>query len=63
MLKEIGFSLVDVKQDHVFPYVVEEYKRYKYVREPWFEAMTPEIFNAMEKQLGWHLLITAKLHG
>lgn len=60
-LSEAGFSVIDLKQDHVFPYVIEEYKKYNYVREPWFDAMTPEMFRAIEKQLGWHLLIKSKL--
>lgn len=60
ILKIAGFLVLDLEQDHVFPYLVEEYKKYIYVREPWFEAMPPEVFSAIEKQLGWHLLITAK---
>lgn len=62
-LQTCGFKVLDIHKDHVFPYVVEEYKKYNYVREPWFEAMTPEVFNAIEKQLGWHMLITSKLSG
>jgi hypothetical protein len=58
---DLGFSIVDAKQDHVFPFIVEKYKYYIYEREPWFESMPPEVFSAIEKQLGWHLLITAKL--
>lgn len=61
VLSEAGFSVIDLMQDHVFPYAVEEYKKYVYVREPWFDAMTPEVFMAIEKQLGWHLLIKSKL--
>jgi 2-polyprenyl-3-methyl-5-hydroxy-6-metoxy-1,4-benzoquinol methylase len=58
-LEKIGFKVANVSQDHVFPYVVEEYKKYNYVREPWFNAMTPAVFDALEKHLGWHLMITA----
>lgn len=61
VLSEAGFSVIDLKQDHVFPYEVEQYKKYMYVREPWFDAMTPEVFMALEKQLGWHLLIKSKI--
>jgi hypothetical protein len=38
---------------------VEEYKHYKYVRESWFQAMPVDVFAALEKQLGWHLLVDA----
>ena len=54
-----GFRVQKISQDHVFPYVIEEYKKYNYVRESWFQNMPSEVFGALEKQLGWHLLITA----
>ena len=37
------------------------YKKGKYIKEPWFETMPNEMFEVLEKKLGWHLLITAKL--
>lgn len=59
ILNKSGFSVETIEQDHVFPYVVEEYKKYVYVREVWFQNMPPEVFQALEKNLGWHLLITS----
>jgi len=56
-----GFSLVTIEQDHIFPYIVEEYKNYNYVRESWFQTMPQEVFKALEKKLGWHLLVTARI--
>jgi len=56
------FNLVSVEQDHIFPYQVEPYKNNIYKIQPWFEAMSKEMFVALEKQLGWHMLITAKLY-
>lgn len=47
-------------QDHIFPYQVEHYVNYEYIRQPWFEAMPEELFRALEKSLGWHMLITAR---
>lgn len=61
ILNASGFEVTIINQDHVFPYVVEEYKKYNYVRESWFQAMPQEVFTALEKQLGWHLLITSTL--
>lgn len=61
LLELSGFSVKNVMQDHVFPYNVEEYKKYNYVREPWFRSMPPEVFKAIEKYLGWHLMVDAKL--
>jgi ubiquinone/menaquinone biosynthesis C-methylase UbiE len=62
ILNASELSVTSIDQDHVFPYVVEEYKAYNYVREAWFQVMPPEVFYALEKQLGWHLLIESKIN-
>jgi len=54
-----GFRVGAIEQDHIFPYVVEDYKKYRYRILPWFERMPPQMFRALEKRLGWHLLVTA----
>ena len=56
-----AFEIVSIQQDHIFPYQVEPYKQGQYVKQPWFENMPEEIFRVLEKRLGWHLMITAKL--
>ena len=56
-----GYDIISIEQDHIFPYQIEPYKEGKYVKQPWFESMPPEMFRTLEKNLGWHLLITAKL--
>lgn len=56
-----GFDILDLRQEHVFPYVVEKYVRYEYEFEPWFKAMPHEMFRALEKALGWHTLIRCRL--
>jgi SAM-dependent methyltransferase len=59
LLKEM--EIVSCTKAHIFPYVIEEYKKYKYVRAfPW-NVMPKSLFNLLEKKLGWHLLITARL--
>jgi SAM-dependent methyltransferase len=55
------FDTVHVEQDFIFPWNIEHYVKYEYVKQPWFEAMPPELFKIMERALGWHLMITAKL--
>ena len=55
-----GFD-VTIEQNHIFPYQIEPYKRGEFVKQPWFDAMPDEIFQVLKKNLGWHLLITAKL--
>jgi SAM-dependent methyltransferase len=54
------FEVVDIRQDHIFPYVVEKYVNYEYEKQPWFEAMPEEMFRALEQEFGWHMLITAR---
>lgn len=61
ILDAAGYVVTDIDQDHVFPYIVEEYKNYNYVREPWFQAMPIDVFAAIEKQLGWHLMVSSEL--
>lgn len=54
------FEPVEMRQDHIFPYVVEKYVAYDYVRQPWFEAMPVAMFRALERHFGWHMLIRAR---
>ena len=54
------FDVIEIRQDHIFPYIVEKYVKYEYERQPWFQAMPDDIFEALEKRFGWHMLITAK---
>jgi hypothetical protein len=54
------FEITDLRQEHICPYVVEQYVRYEYEPQPWFKVMPREMFEALEKRLGWHCLIVAK---
>lgn len=60
LLEKSGFNVVSMIQEHIFPYRIPEYKTHKYELEPWFAAMPTEIFKALERQLGWHLLVEAR---
>ena len=54
------FEVVSANQAHIFPYVVEKYVNYEYELQPWFKAMPPEMFAALERRLGWHMLIVSR---
>jgi SAM-dependent methyltransferase len=56
-----GYEVLSIEQDHIFPYQIEPYKKGEYIKQPWFESMPDKVFRILEKNLGWHLLITAKL--
>ena len=51
---------IHIWQTHIFPYKIEEYRRYQYVKKDYFEVMPEELFDCLEKNLGWHLCITCK---
>jgi len=56
-----GFDILEMRQDHIFPYLIEKYLRYEYELQPWFKSMPVEMFRALERRFGWHRLIRAKL--
>ncbi len=58
-LVEGVFDVTMIKQDHIFPYVVEKYVKYEYEIQPWFRAMPEAMFKALEARFGWHLLFAA----
>ena len=60
ILKESGFKVTSIYQSHIFPYQIEAYKNYQYLKQPWFESMPAEEFEVLEKNFGWHLLIDAE---
>ena len=56
-----GFHILEMRQDHIFPYKIRDYLRHRYVLQPWFRAMPLSVFRALERNLGWHWLIRARL--
>lgn len=55
-----GFDVLEITQQHIFPYKIEKYVKYEYEKEDWFSAMPAEMFEILERKLGWHMLIRAK---
>jgi 2-polyprenyl-3-methyl-5-hydroxy-6-metoxy-1,4-benzoquinol methylase len=60
LLERHGFRVREVAVEHIFPYRIEEYVKYRYVREFYFRWMPPGLFHTLEKRLGWHLCLTAE---
>ena len=54
------YNIVEISQDHIFPYIIEKYIKYEYELEPWFNSMSQEMIDALNKALGWHTLVKAK---
>jgi ubiquinone/menaquinone biosynthesis C-methylase UbiE len=61
LLERHGFHVTNVEVEHIFPYRISDYVRYQYVKEWYFRWMPPALFRALERQLGWHLLLTAEI--
>lgn len=59
LLERHGFKVSKVEVDHIFPYRIRDYVQYRYVREPYFAWMPQPMFRALERRIGWHLLLTA----
>lgn len=54
------FEIEEITIDHIFPYSVPEYIKYKY-KIVWYFRILPKVFfRWLEVNFGWHLLITAK---
>jgi ubiquinone/menaquinone biosynthesis C-methylase UbiE len=60
IMQSNNFTIENISQDHIFPFSVEDYKMYNYVKVPYFEVMPQKVFSALESNFGWHLLIDAR---
>lgn len=60
LVENAGFRVQAIHVDHVFPYRIRDYVRYRYVKEPYFRLLPKPLFRAFERRFGWHLLVTAE---
>jgi len=51
------FNILEMRQEHIFRYAVSHYVEHRYVLQSWVAVMPPNMFRALETNLGWHLLI------
>ena len=61
LLAQSGFTMQDVFVDHIFPYRVPDYVQYRYVKAFPFSWLPNPAMRALERSLGWHLCVTARL--
>ena len=54
------YKNIKIEQDHIFTYKIPEYKNNIYVKHEYFQEMPDELFNILEKNLGWHMCITCQ---
>ena len=55
------FEIVSMAKTHIFPYRIEDYVQYRYVKCWYFRWLPDSWFRWLERQLGWHLLMIARL--
>lgn len=58
-IEAAGFRIIEMHVDHVFPYSLREYRKYRYKKLWYFRWMPRWLFRSLERIFGWHLLITA----
>ena len=56
-----GFTILDAHKAHIFTWDIEPYKRYEYQKAPEWANVSDEELAALERELGWHLLVRARL--
>lgn len=54
------FTITDMRVDHIFPYNISEYIKYRYAKVWYFRYLPTSIFRFLETHFGWHLCITAR---
>lgn len=55
-----AFRIRDIFVDHIFPYRVQDYVQYRYVKEWYWRCLPAPVFRGLERRLGWHLCVTAE---
>jgi len=56
-----GFEILDLRKTHIFTWDVEAYKRYEYVKAPEWSHVSDAELATLEQELGWHLLVRARI--
>ena len=56
-----GFAIGEMRKAHIFTWDVDAYVRYEYVKAREWAEVSDEDLAALERQLGWHLLVRARL--
>lgn len=59
LLENNSFRVIRMEVEHIFPWRVKDYVRYRYVKAwPW-RAMPERLFRWLERRIGHHLLVEA----
>lgn len=61
LLESAGYEIMSMAVEHIFPYQVMSYIQGLYIKEWYWRLMPLSVFRWLERRLGWHLLIEARL--
>jgi SAM-dependent methyltransferase len=56
-----GLDVLELRKAHIFTWDIESYKRYEYKKDPVWANVSDAQLAELEKELGWHTLIKARL--
>ena len=56
-----GFAIGEMRKAHIFTWDVDAYRRHEYVKALEWAHVSDRDLAALERELGWHLLIRARL--
>ena len=48
------FKITEIKQDHIFPYIIKYYKKNIYKKEKWITQIPKKYFSIITQQPGHH---------
>lgn len=58
-----GFAILDIRKAHIFTWDIDAYIHYEYKKDPAWANVSDRCLAKLEKELGWHTLVSAKLEG
>jgi ubiquinone/menaquinone biosynthesis C-methylase UbiE len=56
-----GFDVLESTKAHIFTWDIDTYKRYEYQKDAAWAGISDAELADLEKELGWHMLVRAKL--
>jgi 2-polyprenyl-3-methyl-5-hydroxy-6-metoxy-1,4-benzoquinol methylase len=59
LLERHGLRVTETFVEHIFPWRIEDYLQYRYVKVWYFRYLPNRVFRRLERRLGWHLCATA----
>lgn len=55
------YKITEIRKEHIFPYKIDDYIKYRYKKVWYFRWLPKFLFHWLERHLGWHTLIVARL--